>query len=102
MLERAAGAVEQAATREILTDGDGQLDEELAYDLAAGVVTGSPLAEDLPDLAVGERIALVAVCALATAMPCTVLNDLARELPALASTMDAATEAGRAARSGDN
>ncbi|MEU4588634.1 hypothetical protein AB0F92_42480 [Kitasatospora aureofaciens] len=45
----------------------------------------------------GERIALVAVCALAAAMPRTVLGDLERELPALAATMDAAVTAGRTA-----
>ncbi|WP_328959125.1 hypothetical protein [Kitasatospora purpeofusca] len=101
MLDRAADAVEQACGREILPGGDGQLDEELAYDLGAGVVTGSVLAAGLPQLSTGERIALVAVCALAAAMPGTVLNDLARELPALVATMDAATGAGRVSRSGD-
>uniref|UniRef100_UPI002F910856 hypothetical protein n=1 Tax=Kitasatospora sp. NBC_01519 TaxID=2903576 RepID=UPI002F910856 len=43
--------------------GKGQLNEELAYDLSAGVVTGSPFAAALPELAVGERVALAAVCA---------------------------------------
>ncbi|WP_327075499.1 hypothetical protein OG196_42980 (plasmid) [Kitasatospora purpeofusca] len=43
VLERAADALEQAAGREIVPGGDGQLDEELAYDLGAGVVTGSVL-----------------------------------------------------------
>ncbi|MEU9048620.1 MULTISPECIES: hypothetical protein [unclassified Kitasatospora] len=63
VLERAAAAVEQAAGREVVPAGEGQLDEELAYDLAAYVVTGSPYAQALPELAMGERIALVAVCA---------------------------------------
>ncbi|MFJ9448364.1 hypothetical protein ACIRRH_42130 [Kitasatospora sp. NPDC101235] len=93
VLERAADAVERAAGREVVPGGDGQLDEELAYDLAAYVVTGNPYAEALPELAMGERIALVAVCALAAAMPRTVLGDLERELPALAATMDAAVTA---------
>ncbi|MGW3185484.1 hypothetical protein ACWDD9_40060 [Kitasatospora sp. NPDC001119] len=97
VLGRAADAIERAAGREVVPGGEGQLDEELAYDLSAGVVTGSPYAEELPELAMGERIALVAVCALAAAMPGTVLGDLERELLALAATMDAAVEAGRAA-----
>ncbi|MFE7529798.1 hypothetical protein ACFU7Y_29400 [Kitasatospora sp. NPDC057542] len=95
VLERAADAVEQAAGREVVPGGDGQLAEELAYDLAADVVTGGPYAEARPELAVGERIALVAVCALAAAMPRTVLGDPKRELPVLAATMDAAVAAGR-------
>ncbi|MFJ9447209.1 hypothetical protein ACIRRH_35970 [Kitasatospora sp. NPDC101235] len=95
VLERAADAVERAAGREVVPGGDGQLDEELAYDLAADIVTGSPYAHALPELAMGERIALVAVCALAAAMPHTVLGDLERELPALAATMDAAVTARR-------
>ncbi|GGV00641.1 hypothetical protein ACIG0C_30955 [Kitasatospora aureofaciens] len=60
VLERAADAIERAAGREVVPGGDGQLAEELAYDLAAGVVTGSPYAQALPDLVMGERIALVA------------------------------------------
>ncbi|MFE2728779.1 hypothetical protein [Kitasatospora sp. NPDC059327] len=95
VLERAADAIEQAAGREVVPGGEGQLDEELAYDLSAGVVTGSVVADGLPKLTAGERIALAA------AMPRTVLNDPARELPVLAATMDAAAEAGRSARSGN-
>ncbi|MEK2491049.1 hypothetical protein WN990_15955 [Kitasatospora purpeofusca] len=68
--ERAADAIEQAAGREILPGGDGQVDEELAYDLWAGAVTGSVLPDALPELPAGERIA---VCAIAAAMPGTVL-----------------------------
>ncbi|MFF7459683.1 hypothetical protein [Kitasatospora sp. NPDC008115] len=97
VLGRAADAVEQACGREIVPGGEGQLDEELAYDLGAGVVTGSPLADGLPELTAGERVALAAVCALAAAMPGAVLGELERELPALAATMDAAIEAGRTA-----
>ncbi|WP_344341894.1 hypothetical protein, partial [Kitasatospora putterlickiae] len=48
VLGRAADAVEQACGREVVPGGEGQLDEELAYNLAAGVVTGSPLAAALP------------------------------------------------------
>ncbi|MEU4303112.1 hypothetical protein [Kitasatospora aureofaciens] len=95
MLERAADAIERAAGREVVPGGDGQLAEELAYDLAAGVVTGSPYAQALADLVMGERITLVAVCALASAMPGTVLGELERELPALVATMDAAVTAGQ-------
>ncbi|MFJ7913064.1 hypothetical protein [Kitasatospora sp. NPDC096204] len=100
VLGRAADAVEQACGREVVPGAEGQLDEELAYDLGAGVVTGSPLATTLPDLAAGERVALAAVCALAAAMPSAVLGELARELPVLAATMDAAAEAGRTAAPG--
>ncbi|MFJ8628435.1 hypothetical protein ACIRD3_37130 [Kitasatospora sp. NPDC093550] len=93
VLARAADAVEQAAGREVVPGGAGQLTEELAYDLSADVVTGSPYAEELPELSMGERITLVAVCALAAAMPRTVLGNLERELPALTATMDATVEA---------
>ncbi|MEU8927739.1 hypothetical protein AB0D10_43705 [Kitasatospora sp. NPDC048545] len=51
----------------------------------------------MPDLAPGERMPLVAVCALAAAMPSCVLGDLPRELTLLADELDAATAAGRAA-----
>ncbi|MFI6448481.1 hypothetical protein [Kitasatospora sp. NPDC050543] len=98
VLYRAAAAVELASGREVVPGGDGQLAEELAYDLAANVVTGSPCAQALPELGAGERVALVAVCTVAAAMPGAVLGELERELPALAATMEAATEAGRAAR----
>ncbi|MFJ9953616.1 hypothetical protein [Kitasatospora sp. NPDC091207] len=40
---------------------------------------------------------LVAMCALAAAMPSCVLGDLPRELTLLADDLDAATAAGRAA-----
>ncbi|MGW7582728.1 hypothetical protein ACWGKU_28745 [Kitasatospora sp. NPDC054768] len=98
VLERAADAVERAAGPEVVPGGEGQLDDELAYDLSAGIVTGNPYAEALPELSMGERIALITVCALAAAMPASVLGELERELPALAATMDAAVTAGRAAR----
>ncbi|MGY0466880.1 hypothetical protein ACW14Y_42475 [Kitasatospora sp. cg17-2] len=101
VLGRAADAVEQACGREVVPGGEGQLDEELAYGLGAGVVTGGVLADGLPELSTGERIALVALCALAAAMPRTVLGDLGRELPVLVATMEAAAEAGRTAGSGD-
>lgn len=39
--ERHRTVLERAAGREVVPGGDGQLDEELAYDLAAYVVTGS-------------------------------------------------------------
>ncbi|MFE7562306.1 hypothetical protein [Kitasatospora sp. NPDC057500] len=40
------------------------------------------------------------MCALAVAMPSAVLGDLAREVPAMAATTDAAVEAGRTAAPG--
>ncbi|WP_354645346.1 large conductance mechanosensitive channel protein MscL [Kitasatospora camelliae] len=48
----------------------------------------------LPDLGPGERLSLVAVCALAAAMPAAVLNAFPRELILLADELDAAIEAG--------
>ncbi len=81
VLERAADAIEQASGREIRPGGEGELDEELRYDLGANVVTGSVVADGMPELSTGERIALVAICALAAAMPATVLNDCGASCP---------------------
>ncbi|MFJ6384611.1 hypothetical protein ACIQI7_31970 [Kitasatospora sp. NPDC092039] len=100
VLGRAADAVKQARGQEVVPGGEGQLDEELAYDLGASVVTGSPLTAALPELAAGERVALAAVCAVGAAMPSAVLGELERELPALAATMDAAVGVGRTAAPG--
>ncbi|MFJ6141563.1 hypothetical protein [Kitasatospora sp. NPDC092286] len=94
VLGRAADAVEQACGREVVPGGDGQLREELAYDLAADIVTGSPYAAGMPELTMGERIALITVCGVAASMPGAVFGDLGRELPALAATMDAARALG--------
>ncbi|MFJ9446979.1 hypothetical protein ACIRRH_34780 [Kitasatospora sp. NPDC101235] len=88
VLERAADAMEQASGREIVPGGEGQLDDELRYALAAGLVTGNPYAGGLPVLAPGERVALTAVCALVAATPVTVLNDPVRELPVLCAVID--------------
>ncbi|MFF7993409.1 hypothetical protein ACFZDG_26885 [Kitasatospora xanthocidica] len=100
VLERATDAVERAAGPEVVPGGEGQPDDELAYDLSASIITGNPYAEALPELPMGERIVLTTVCTLAAAMPASVLGELERELPALAAlaaTMDAAGTAGRAA-----
>ncbi|WP_404867253.1 hypothetical protein ACI1MP_37135 (plasmid) [Kitasatospora griseola] len=90
VLERAADAVERACGPEAVPGGRGVLTGELAYDLAADVVTGSCCAEGLPVLSAGERVALAA------AMPTAVGGDGTpeREVPALA----AAVASGRAAR----
>ncbi|MFE2352494.1 hypothetical protein [Kitasatospora cineracea] len=100
VLERAADAVERACGREAVPGGGGALTEELAYDLAADVVTGSFTAAGLPVLLPGERVALVAVCAVAAAMPTAVGGDgdPEREVPSLVATMDNAVGIGRAAR----
>ncbi|MFD8597550.1 hypothetical protein ACFV1L_21365 [Kitasatospora sp. NPDC059646] len=50
-----------------------------------------------PELRPGERIPLIAVCAIAAGLPACVLGDLARELEVLAGEMEAATAAGLAA-----
>ncbi|ARF83196.1 hypothetical protein ACIG0C_30020 [Kitasatospora aureofaciens] len=97
VLERAAEAIERASHQEVIPGGDGELTEELRYSLAADVLLGATHTATLPDLAPGERIPLVAVCALAAAMPSCVLGDLPRELTLLADELDAATTAGRAA-----
>ncbi|WP_406192868.1 hypothetical protein OH807_01720 [Kitasatospora sp. NBC_01560] len=98
VLERAAAAIEQASGPGIVPGGAGQLDAELRRALAAGVVTGSPHGVELPMLSACERVALAAVCAVAAAMPGSVLSDPERELPALAETMEAATATGRTGR----
>ncbi|MFB6888738.1 hypothetical protein ACFCX4_05400 [Kitasatospora sp. NPDC056327] len=97
---RAADAIAQACGREIVPGGEGQLDEEPAYDLGTGTVTGTPLANGLPEPTTGERVAPAAVRAPAAAIPGAVLGHLARELPALAATRGAAVEAGRTAAPG--
>ncbi|MDH6107855.1 hypothetical protein P3T34_000070 [Kitasatospora sp. MAP12-44] len=97
VLERAAEAIEQASGREVIPGGDGELAGELRYALAADVVLGATYTGTLPELHPGERLALVAVCALAAAMPGCVLGDLERELTLLAGELDQAVAAGRAA-----
>lgn len=84
----------------MIPGGEGQLAEELRYSLGADVLLGATHTGTLPDLAPGERMPLVAVCALAAAMPSCVLGDLARELALLADELDAATATGRAATAG--
>ncbi|MGW2539892.1 hypothetical protein ACWC5I_03240 [Kitasatospora sp. NPDC001574] len=54
----------------------------------------------VPDLAMGERIALTAACALAAAMPSSVLGNLERDLRTLAATMEAAATTGLEAATG--
>ncbi|MFE5586096.1 hypothetical protein [Kitasatospora sp. NPDC056531] len=85
VVERAADAIEQASGREIVPGGEGPLDEELHYGLTASVVTGSPFADGLPVLEAGERVTLAAVCAVAAAMPGTVLNDPVANCPRCAT-----------------
>ncbi|MER8188402.1 hypothetical protein [Kitasatospora sp. NPDC094015] len=96
-LKHAAAGIERASHQEVIPGGDGQLTEELRYSLGADVLLGAAYTATLPDLAPDERLPLVAVCALAAAMPSCVLGDLARELALLADELDAATAAGRAA-----
>ncbi|MFJ6774828.1 hypothetical protein ACIQOV_28380 [Kitasatospora sp. NPDC091257] len=98
LLERVAEAIAQASSREIIPGSNGLLTEELRCTLAADVVLGaSHTTGTLPELHAGERMSLIAVCAIAAAMPSCVLGDLARELEVLAAELDAATAAGRAA-----
>ncbi|MFJ9846074.1 hypothetical protein ACIRYZ_37680 [Kitasatospora sp. NPDC101155] len=70
----------------------------MRYTLAADVVLGaSHTTGTLPELHPGERMPLIAVCALAAAFPSCVLGDLNRELEVLATELQAATAAGRTA-----
>ncbi len=97
LLERVAEAIVKASSREIIPGSDGLLTEELRYTLAADVVLGSShTTGTLPELHDGERMPLIAVCAIAATFPSCVLGDLARELEVLAAEMEAATDAGRA------
>jgi hypothetical protein len=102
VLERAAEAIERASHQEVIPGSEGQLAEELRYSLTADVLLGATHTATLPELAPGERIPLVAVCALAAAMPACVLGDLPRELTLLADELDAATTAGRTAAAAAN
>ncbi|MFE2729288.1 hypothetical protein [Kitasatospora sp. NPDC059327] len=97
VLGRAADAIVQASAHEVIPGGDGRLVEELRYHLAADVLLGATRTATLPELRAVERLALVAVCALAAAMPGCVLGDLERELPILADALNTATGIGHAA-----
>ncbi|MBP0453925.1 hypothetical protein J5Y04_30940 [Kitasatospora sp. RG8] len=98
LLERVAEAIVQASSREIIPGSFGLLTEELRYTLAADVVLGaSHTTGTLPELHPGERMPLIAVCAIAATFPSCVLGDLTRELEVLAAELEAATDAGRAA-----
>ncbi|MFF1908286.1 hypothetical protein [Kitasatospora sp. NPDC058218] len=97
VLGNAAEAIVHASAREVIPGGEGRLVEELRYRLAADVLLGATHTGTLPELRTGERLALVAVCALAAAMPGCVLGDLERELTLLADELNATTAIGRAA-----
>ncbi|MEV0537254.1 hypothetical protein [Kitasatospora sp. NPDC050463] len=98
LLERVAEAIVQASSREIIPGSDGLLTEELRYTLAAdGLLGASHTTGTLPELHPGERMPLIAVCAIAAAFPACVLGDLPRELEVLAAELEAATDAGRTA-----
>ncbi|MFI9332657.1 hypothetical protein ACIGZJ_34630 [Kitasatospora sp. NPDC052868] len=96
-LERAADAIERASGPEVIPGGDGHLVEELRHALAADVLLGAARTGTLPELHPGERGVLVAVCALAAAMPGCVLGDLEHELGVLAGELEHTAEAGRTA-----
>ena len=90
VLEMFAAAVRHVLGREILPAGDGEITGELRYALDAYVVLGATSPETAPDLTTAEQLALVAVGAVAATAPSTVLNDLARDLPALCSVIESA------------
>lgn len=97
VLLRAAAAIERASGPEVIPGSNGELVEELRHALAADVLLGATHTATLPELHPGERLALVAVCALAASMPGCAVGDLARELPLLADELDQAVAAGRIA-----
>ncbi|MFD9687341.1 hypothetical protein ACFWXO_16475 [Kitasatospora sp. NPDC059088] len=91
---RTADAIERASHWEVVPGSDGHLTEQLRHALSADVLLGNLTAGSAPDLAPGERLPLVAVCAIAAALPGTVLGDLPRELQALAADLEDAARTG--------
>ena len=90
VLELFAGAVRQVMGREIIPAGDGEIGTELRYRLDAFVVLGAAGTGCAPDLSTAEQLALVAVGAIATAAPGTVVTGPERDLPALCSVIESA------------
>ncbi|MFF4341349.1 hypothetical protein ACFY00_15620 [Kitasatospora sp. NPDC001540] len=102
-LLRTAAALEAASGAAVVPGGDGSaLDGGSRYHLLASWAIGPVYhygrdAQTLPELTAAERLALVAACALAAAMPGTVSGDLAPELDVLAAALEDAVRAGRGA-----
>ncbi|MFI6449102.1 hypothetical protein [Kitasatospora sp. NPDC050543] len=84
MLKTFADTIQQVLGREIIPGGAGEIGEEIRYRLDACVI----LAQDRPELTSIEQLALVAVGAITTTAPSTVLNDIAADLPALCDAID--------------
>ncbi|MFJ1707406.1 hypothetical protein [Kitasatospora sp. NPDC088346] len=85
-----AEAVRQVMGHEIVPDGDGEVSSDLRCRLDAYVLLGAAGAETAPDLTWAEQLALVAVGAIATTAPSTVLGNVERDLPALCAVIDGA------------
>ncbi|MFB8236253.1 hypothetical protein ACFC58_06835 [Kitasatospora purpeofusca] len=96
-LLRTADAIEQASHREVVPGSDGHLTEQLRHCLSADVLLGNLATGTPPVLAQGERLPLVAVCAIAAALPGTALGNLPRELDVLAADLEDAARAGATA-----
>ncbi|MFE1322770.1 hypothetical protein [Kitasatospora phosalacinea] len=100
-LLRTASALERATGAAIVPGGDGAaLDGGSRYHLLASWAIGPVYhygrdVQTLPELTGAERLALVAACALAAAMPGTVGGDFVPELDALADALEDAVRAGR-------
>ncbi|GGV50396.1 hypothetical protein GCM10010495_80060 [Kitasatospora herbaricolor] len=90
VLQLFAGAVRQVMGRAILPTSDGEIGTELRYCLDAYVVLGATDAGSAPDLSRAEQLALLAVGAIATTAPSTILNDPGRDLPVLCSVIESA------------
>ncbi|RAJ31271.1 hypothetical protein K353_06175 [Kitasatospora sp. SolWspMP-SS2h] len=104
-LLNAAEAIGVATSAAIVPGGDGQALDDLhrswllassvigtAYDPAAHPDQAS---QSLPELTWPEWVALLAVCAAATAMPASVLGYCPPELEALAGALEAAVRSGQ-------
>ncbi|MFD7736649.1 hypothetical protein ACFV6F_40530, partial [Kitasatospora phosalacinea] len=100
-LLRTAAALETATGTAVVPGGDGgALDRDSRYHLLASWTIGPVYhygrdAQTLPELTSGERLALVAACALAAAVPGTVASDFVPELDALTDALADAVRTGR-------
>ncbi|MCX5215834.1 hypothetical protein OG689_42555 [Kitasatospora sp. NBC_00240] len=81
VLEMFAGAVRRVLGREIVPGGSGEVSCGLRYRLDAYVVLGAAGTGGVPDLTGAEQLALLAVGAVATTAPSTVVGDVEADLP---------------------
>ncbi|MFI9789010.1 hypothetical protein ACIHEI_36675 [Kitasatospora sp. NPDC051984] len=99
-LLNAAEAVEEATGAAVVPGGDGEALDSLHRSwLLASMVIGPAYHDDdrrtLPELTAAERLAVVAVCALAASMPGSVVGYCPLELDVLSDALAAAVRANR-------